>query len=168
MVVVGLRCPQCGAWETRVLETRTVSEGRVVRRRRECPNCQKRFTTYERFEETQVLWVVKKGGRREAFDRDKLLKGMARACEKLSIPLDVLEEAVTRIENNLRSSGQNEISSQIIGEMAMEELRGINKVAYVRFASVYREFTDVSSFIEEIKYITDEMRRGEMDKSHEK
>ncbi|MDN5318819.1 MAG: transcriptional repressor NrdR [Thermovirga sp.] len=110
-----------------------------------------------------MLWVVKKGGQREAFDRDKLLKGMARACEKLSIPLDVLEEAVTRIENNLRRCGQNEIPSQMIGEMAMEELRGINKVAYVRFASVYREFTDVASFIEEIRHITDGMKRGEAD-----
>lgn len=163
MVVVGLRCPKCDAWETRVLETRTVSEGRVVRRRRECPSCQNRFTTYERFEEAHALWVVKKGGQREAFDRDKLLKGMARACEKLSIPLDVLEEAVTRIENNLRRCGQNEIPSQMIGEMAMEELRGINKVAYVRFASVYREFTDVASFIEEIRHITDGMKRGEAD-----
>lgn len=162
-----MRCPKCDAWETRVLETRTVSEGRVVRRRRECPSCQNRFTTYERFEEAHVLWVVKKGGQREAFDRDKLLKGMARACEKLSIPLDVLEEAVTRIENNLRRFGQNEISSQIIGEMAMEELRRINKVAYVRFASVYREFTDVASFIEEIRHITDGMKRGETDESHE-
>ncbi|AER67070.1 ATP-cone domain protein [Thermovirga lienii DSM 17291] len=158
-----MRCPKCDAWETRVLETRTVSEGRVVRRRRECPSCQNRFTTYERFEEAHVLWVVKKGGQREAFDRDKLLKGMARACEKLSIPLDVLEEAVTRIENNLRRCGQNEIPSQMIGEMAMEELRGINKVAYVRFASVYREFTDVASFIEEIRHITDGMKRGEAD-----
>ncbi|HCD71542.1 transcriptional regulator NrdR [Thermovirga lienii] len=158
-----MRCPKCDAWETRVLETRTVSEGRVVRRRRECPSCQNRFTTYERFEEAHALWVVKKGGQREAFDRDKLLKGMARACEKLSIPLDVLEEAVTRIENNLRRCGQNEIPSQMIGEMAMEELRGINKVAYVRFASVYREFTDVASFIEEIRHITDGMKRGEAD-----
>jgi len=146
-----VRCPKCKAPETRVLETRTVSEGRVVRRRRECPQCQYRFTTYERLEEPQVLWIVKKGGQREAFDRDKLLKGLARACEKLSIPMESIESTVSRIEEKLYENGQNEVSSQMVGTLAMEELRKLHKVAYVRFASVYREFTDVSSFIDEVR-----------------
>ncbi|MGC9489624.1 MAG: transcriptional regulator NrdR [Thermovirgaceae bacterium] len=146
-----MRCPKCKALETRVLETRTVSEGRVVRRRRECPQCQCRFTTYERLEEPQVLWIVKKSGQREAFDRDKLLKGLARACEKLSISLEQIESTVSRIEEKLYENGQNEVSSQVVGSLAMEELRKLHKVAYVRFASVYREFTDVSSFIDEVR-----------------
>jgi transcriptional repressor NrdR len=133
-----------------------VSEGRVVRRRRECPQCQYRFTTYERLEEPQVLWIVKKGGEREAFDRDKLLKGLARACEKLSIPMESIESTVSRIEEKLYENGQNEVSSQMVGTLAMEELRKLHKVAYVRFASVYREFTDVSSFIDEVRRLHDE------------
>lgn len=141
-----MRCPVCGTLETRVIETRSSEDGRVSRRRRECPVCQARFTTYERLEEKKYLWVVKKDGRREAFDRDKLLKGLQRACEKLPVPLERLEEAVTGIEAKIRSSGQGEISSSIIGDYAADELRGINKVAYVRFASVYKEFTDISSF----------------------
>ncbi len=150
-----MRCPKCKAPETRVLETRTVSEGRVVRRRRECPQCQCRFTTYERLEEPQVLWIVKKSGQRETFDRDKLLKGLARACEKLSIPLEQIESTVSRIEEKLYENGQNEVSSQMVGSLAMEELRQLHKVAYVRFASVYREFTDVSSFIDEVRRLHD-------------
>lgn len=151
-----MRCPKCKAPETRVLETRTVSEGRVVRRRRECPRCLRRFTTYERLEEPQVMWIVKKSGQREAFDRDKLLKGLARACEKLSIPMEQLENAVSSIEEKLYESGQNEIPSQVVGDLAMEELRKLHKVAYVRLASVYREFTDVSSFIDEVRRLHEE------------
>ncbi|MCE5201049.1 MAG: transcriptional regulator NrdR [Synergistaceae bacterium] len=145
-----MRCPVCGAPETRVIETRSTDDGRVNRRRRECPECQGRFTTYERLEEKTYLWVVKKDGRREAFDRDKLMKGLQRACEKLPVPLERIEEAVAQIEDRLRSSGQGEVAASVIGENAAEELRKINKVAYVRFASVYREFTDISSFTKEI------------------
>jgi transcriptional repressor NrdR len=102
------------------------------------------------------MWIVKKSGQREAFDRDKLLKGLARACEKLSIPMEQLENAVSSIEEKLYESGQNEIPSQVVGDLAMEELRKLHKVAYVRFASVYREFTDVSSFIDEVRRLHEE------------
>ena len=155
-----MRCPRCGLMETRVLETRTASEGRVIRRRRECPGCMNRFTTYERLEDRPVLWIVKKSGQREAFDREKLLKGLAKACEKLPVPLEHIEEAVSRIEETLRETGQGEVSSMAVGSLAMKELRDIHKVAYVRFASVYREFTDVSSFVEEISRLRDE-RNGQ-------
>lgn len=145
-----MRCPVCDAPETRVIETRSVDEGRVNRRRRECPECQSRFTTYERLEEKNYLWVVKKDGSRDAFDREKLMKGLQRACEKLAVPLERIEEAVAGIEAKIRAGGQGEIPTSVIGEYASNELRKINKVAYVRFASVYREFTDISSFTHEI------------------
>ena len=145
-----MRCPVCGALETRVIETRSVDDGKVNRRRRECPECQGRFTTYERLEEKNYLWVVKKDGSREAFDRQKLTRGLQRACEKLPVLLEKIEEAVAHIEDKLRTSGQGEVSATTIGELASDELRKINKVAYVRFASVYREFTDISSFTHEI------------------
>lgn len=145
-----MRCPVCGALETRVIETRSVDDGKVNRRRRECPECQGRFTIYERLEEKNYLWVVKKDGSREAFDRQKLTRGLQRACEKLPVQLEKIEEAVAHIEDKLRTSGQGEVSATTIGELASDELRKINKVAYVRFASVYREFTDISSFTHEI------------------
>ena len=151
-----MRCPVCGAPETRVIETRSSDEGRVNRRRRECPECQSRFTTYERLEEKSDLWVVKKDGRRESFDRDKLIRGFQHACEKLPVALETIEAAAARIEERVRASGQGEISTTVLGEMAAEELRGINKVAYVRFASVYREFTDISSFTNEISRLLDD------------
>lgn len=145
-----MRCPVCGAPETRVIETRSADEGRVNRRRRECPECQNRFTTYERLEEKSFLWVVKKDGRREAFDREKLIRGFQHACEKLPVTLETLESAAARIEDEIRSTGQGEVPAAQLGEMASNELKKINKVAYVRFASVYREFSDVSSFTQEI------------------
>ncbi len=145
-----MRCPVCGAPETRVIETRSADEGRVNRRRRECPECQNRFTTYERLEEKSFLWVVKKDGRREAFDREKLIRGFQHACEKLPVTLETLEAAAARIEEEIRATGQGEVPTTLLGEMASDELKKINKVAYVRFASVYREFTDVSSFTHEI------------------
>jgi len=151
-----LRCPNCGAGDTRVIETRTADEDRIVRRRRECISCGSRFTTYERLEQRTFLWVVKKDGRREAFDREKLLKGMAKSCEKLPVPLERIEEAVAEIEDSLRNAGQGEISSVRVGELAMEKLRLLHQVAYVRFASVYREFTDLSSFTREISKLLEE------------
>lgn len=144
-----MRCPQCGALDTRVIETRTADEGRSIRRRRECPICSFRFTTYERMEEQRILWISKKDGRREAFDRSKLIRGISRACERLPVSLDTIEDMAGRIEAHLRESGY-EVSSMAIGELVMKELAEINKVAYVRFASVYREFTDLSSFQQEI------------------
>ncbi|ACZ18868.1 transcriptional regulator NrdR [Thermanaerovibrio acidaminovorans] len=149
-------CPRCSLSETRVIETRTSEGGRVVRRRRECPSCGYRFTTYEKVEERGILWVVKKDGRRESFDRQKLLRGLMRACEKLPVPLDVLEEAASRIEALLRERESGEVLSLEVGDLAMEELRRINKVAYVRFASVYREFTDLSNFAAEIARLIEE------------
>lgn len=151
-----MKCPICGAPETRVIETRSSDEGRVNRRRRECPECAARFTTYERLEEKGYLWVIKKDGRREAFDRAKLIKGLQHACEKLPVPLETLEEAADRIEERVRCTGQGEVPTAVIGEMAVAELKGINKVAYVRFASVYKEFTDVSSFTREIARLLDD------------
>lgn len=145
-----MRCPVCGTPDSRVIETRSTDEGRVNRRRRECPECQSRFTTYERLEEKRYLWVVKKDGRREAFDRDKLLRGLQRACDKLPVSLERLEEAVATIEAEVRASGQGEILTTVLGDRVSSELKKINKVAYVRFASVYREFTDISSFTHEI------------------
>ena len=145
-----MRCPVCGELETRVIETRSADEGRVNRRRRECPECQNRFTTYERLEEKNYLRVVKKDGSREAFDRGKLMKGLQRACEKLAVSLESIEEAAANVETKVRGGGQGEVPTSIIGEYAAEELRKIDKVAYVRFASVYREFTDISSFTHEI------------------
>ncbi len=147
---VRVRCFFCGADDTRVIETRTSDEGYVIRRRRECLQCQHRFTTQERLVESRLLWVIKKDGRRESFDRDKLLHGLVRACEKLPVSIERLEEAVSRIEAKLRDSKQGEISSIEVGELAMQELQEIHNVAYVRFASVYREFTDLSSFTAEI------------------
>lgn len=145
-----MRCPECGAMETRVIETRTADEGRIVRRRRECPACLARFTTYERVEEKRVLWVLKKDGRREAFDRSKLLKGISKACEKLPVSLEQIEDITCRIEDQLRKRGYGEVSGNDIGELVMGELKDLNKVAYVRFASVYREFTDIASFQNEL------------------
>jgi len=151
-----MRCPKCSLMETRVLETRTANEGRIIRRRRECPGCMIRFTTYERLEDRPMLWIVKKSGQREAFDREKLLRGLARACEKLPVSLEQIEEAASRIEEALRETGQGEVPSPEVGSLAMKELRNIHKVAYVRFASVYREFTDISSFVEEISRLHEE------------
>ncbi len=151
-----MRCPKCGVPETRVIETRNSEEGKVIRRRRQCPACGARFTTYERLEEWRPLCIVKKDGRRESFDRDKLLHGLVRACEKLAVPLESLERAVDHIEDRLRQTGQGEFPSKAVGEYAMEELRKIHKVAYVRFASVYREFTDLANFDEEIRRLGSE------------
>ncbi|WP_024821828.1 MULTISPECIES: transcriptional regulator NrdR [Aminobacterium] len=151
-----MRCPKCSAMETRVIETRTADEGRVVRRRRECPECLARFTTYERIEEKRTLRVVKKDGRREIFDREKITRGISKACEKLPVSLEQIEEVVSRIEEGFRASGVGEIPVSIIGERVMEELKHLNKVAYVRFASVYREFTDLSSFQKEITRLVTE------------
>jgi transcriptional repressor NrdR len=136
--------------ETRVIETRTSDEGRVVRRRRECPDCATRFTTYEKIEDRRPLRVIKKDGSRETFDRGKILRGITRACEKLPVSLEQMEDIATKIEDDLKAEGYGEIPVAEIGQRVMEELKGVNQVAYVRFASVYREFTDLQSFQQEI------------------
>lgn len=145
-----MKCPACGAMETRVIETRTSDEGRVVRRRRECPDCATRFTTYEKIEDRRPLRVIKKDGSRETFDRGKILRGITRACEKLPVSLEQMEDIATKIEDDLKAEGYGEIPVAEIGQRVMEELKAVNQVAYVRFASVYREFTDLQSFQREI------------------
>ena len=151
-----MRCPKCEAMESRVIETRTADEGRVVRRRRECPECLARFTTYEKVEEKRTLRVIKKNGSREIFDREKITRGISKACEKLPVSLEQIEEVASRIAESFRSGGYGEIPVSLIGERVMEELKQLNKVAYVRFASVYREFTDLSSFQREISRLSGE------------
>jgi transcriptional repressor NrdR len=148
-----LRCPYCHSEETRVLDSRSVEDGNGIRRRRECAICNQRFTTYERVEGVP-LWVVKKDGRRELFNRDKLLGGIMKACEKRHATLETLSTMVDEIEQNLRDTAEAEVSVQEIGVLVMEHLLQIDKVAYVRFASVYREFKDVGELLtclEEIK-----------------
>lgn len=152
--VRSMNCPRCNCDDTRVIETRTTEEGRVVRRRRVCGSCSFRFTTYERVEQP-VLWVEKKDGRHEAFDAMKLIKGISRSCERLPVSLETIEAIVARIEGALRTRG-NEVTSTEIGELVMEELAVTNKVAYVRFASVYREFTDIESFRREIAALAEQ------------
>ncbi len=143
-----MRCPFCGFPHTKVHDSRTIENGLVIRRRRICPNCGARFTTYERFEGGKLM-IVKKDGRREKFSREKLMNGVAKACEKRPISTERVEELVNAIEARAQKTG-SEISTKEIGEMIMKELREIDQVAYVRFASVYRDFRDIDQFIEEI------------------
>ncbi len=147
-----MKCPFCGYLDSRVLESRPTDDVSAIRRRRECPRCERRFTTYERVEETPLV-IIKKDGRREVFSRQKILSGMVRACEKRPISLDTLEDAATDMERALRELGRGEVSSSEVGEMVMEKLRHIDEVAYVRFASVYREFRDLDGFLEEVERI---------------
>lgn len=152
-----MKCPYCGFMDSRVLESRSTDDMAAIRRRRECPKCGRRFTTYERVEEAPLV-VVKKDGRREAFSRQKVLAGMLKACEKRPIPLEVLERATSEIERTLRETGRGEISSREIGELVMEKLKSIDDVAFVRFASVYREFRDLGGFLEEVERILAERK----------
>ena len=145
-----VKCPFCGYEESKVIDSRPTDEGERIRRRRECLNCQKRFTTYEIIESLPII-VVKKDRSREVFDREKLLNGLLRASEKRPVTLDMLEGAVDEIEATLQNSLDREVSSVKIGELAMEKLRDIDEVAYVRFASVYRQFKDLSAFMDELK-----------------
>ncbi|GGE76799.1 transcriptional regulator NrdR [Priestia taiwanensis] len=145
-----MRCPTCFHNGTKVLDSRPVDEGRSTRRRRECEACHFRFTTFERMEESPVV-VVKKEGIREEFDKDKILRGMIKACEKRPVALRQLEEITQAIEREIRSQGLSEVNSEIIGEMVMEHLSKVDEVAYVRFASVYRQFKDLNVFIQELK-----------------
>ncbi|MGI6082655.1 MAG: transcriptional regulator NrdR [Limnochordia bacterium] len=145
-----MRCPYCGETDSRVLDSRPTSEGRVIRRRRACPSCDGRFTTYERIESLPLV-VIKKDGRREAFDRDKMLRGLLTACEKRPVALATLENLVDQVEMTLRNRMEQEVSSQRIGELVMQGLREIDEVAYVRFASVYRQFGDIQRFMSELE-----------------
>ena len=148
-----MRCPFCFHADTKVVDKRESSEGISTRRRRECLKCSKRFSTYERAELT-TLYVIKKNGNREQFDRQKLLSGLFKACEKRPIGSDDIEEMANKIETELRRNDKNEVKSTDIGEKIMKHLKRKDKVAYIRFASVYREFADLDSFKEELKNLT--------------
>lgn len=147
-----MRCPYCGFDESKVIDTRPADEGERIRRRRECLKCEKRFTTYEIIETTPLM-VIKKDGSHEVFSRDKLLRAMLKSCEKRPATLSVLESAVSEIEVALQNRLERELPSSLIGELCMEKLKEIDQVAYVRFASVYRQFKDINSFLSELKNI---------------
>ncbi len=144
-----MKCPYCGFNESKVIDSRPADENNSIRRRRECLSCARRFTTYETVESLPLV-VVKKDGSRQSFDREKVLGGMIRACEKRPVPLARLEKVAAEIGQELQNSMEREISTEVIGERVMENLRTIDQVAYVRFASVYRQFKDIDSFMEEL------------------
>lgn len=144
-----MKCPSCHTVEDKVIDSRLSQDGYSTRRRRECLSCGKRFTTYERIEESLPL-IVKKDGAREIFDRDKVLKGVKIACEKRPVSMDAIEALVQRIETLVLENGENEVASHFIGEALMRELKALDEVAFVRFASVYREFRDVTEFMDEL------------------
>jgi len=145
-----MKCPFCGHDEDKVIDSRSSEEGRSIRRRRECLNCEKRFTTYENIEETSLM-VIKKDGRRESFDRKKILAGIKKACEKRPISTQDIEDLTDKIEYTLQSKFEKEVESRQIGELLMELLCGLDEVAYVRFASVYRQFKDINQFMKELR-----------------
>lgn len=155
-----MRCPFCGTEDTRVIETRTNDEQGTIRRRRECQECRRRFTTYERYEEPQI-YVIKKDGRREPFTREKLLNGVTSACQKRPVSREQIEVMAFDIERILRDELKDEVPSSQLGDMVMRHLRDIDEVAYVRFASVYKEFHDVGSFMDEIERMF-ERSKGEI------
>ena len=150
-----MKCPYCSHSESKVVESRPAEEGNSIRRRRECLECHKRFTTYE-IVESLPLVVVKKDGSRQSFDRNKLLSGLIRACEKRPVPYSVLEEMIDEIEQVLQNKMEREIPSSEIGELVMERLKKVDEVAYVRFASVYRQFKDINTFMLELSKLLEE------------
>jgi len=150
-----MKCPYCGNQDSRVVDSRHSEDGASIRRRRECFACGKRFTTYETVESLPVM-VVKKDGSRQSFERAKILNGMVRACEKRPVPLAQLERAVDEVEQIIQNSLDREVRSSVIGELVMERLKPLDEVAYVRFASVYRQFKDINSFMEELSKILEE------------
>ena len=154
-----MRCPYCSYNESKVIDSRPAEEGTTIRRRRECLACQKRFTTYEVMEHLPLI-VVKRDGSRQSFDRNKLLNGMLRSCEKRPVPLTALEAIADEIEQELQNSFEREISSSNIGEMVMDRLKDLDEVAYVRFASVYRQFKDVNTFMNELAKLLGDKNKG--------
>ena len=150
-----MKCPYCGEQDSKVIDSRHSEDGTSIRRRRECLSCQKRFTTYETVESLPII-VVKKDGSRQSFDRNKILNGMVRACEKRPVSMADLEAAVTDIEQVMQNSLEREISSASIGDFVMDRLKPLDEVAYVRFASVYRQFKDINSFMTELNKILEE------------
>ena len=149
-----MKCPYCGTLESKVVDSRPSDEGASIRRRRECLSCHKRFTTYETVESLPLI-VIKKDGSRQTFDRDKLLGSMLKACEKRSVPLAKLEELAREIEQSLQNDMEREVSSSEIGELVMDRLKEVDEVAYVRFASVYRQFKDIGTFMDELNKLLD-------------
>ncbi len=145
-----MKCPFCDHPDTKVIDSRPTEEGHAIRRRRGCDNCNRRFTTYEKVEEP-ILMVVKKDARREEFDRSKVLNGIMKACQKRPVSLPQMEEMVNEVERQLANSMEKEVDSNYIGKLIMEQLKKVDEVAYVRFASVYRQFTDVNTFVKEIE-----------------
>ena len=145
-----MRCPYCGFIGARVIDSRPADEGSFIRRRRECESCGERFTTYEKVENVQIV-VIKKDNTRESFDRSKIQRGVMRACEKREVTMEQIDALVDSVEQQLTSSMSKEVSSETIGCLIMDRLKQLDKVAYVRFASVYREFKDVDTFMEELK-----------------
>lgn len=150
-----MKCPYCGYEESKVVDSRHSEDGSSIRRRRECLSCQKRFTTYETVESLPIV-VVKKDNSREPFDRNKILRGMVRACEKRPVSMATLEATVSEIEQIIQNSLEREVNSNYIGELVMERLKPLDEIAYVRFASVYRQFKDINSFMRELNKILEE------------
>lgn len=157
-----MKCPYCGFPDTKVIDSRPTEDNEAVRRRRACLKCKKRFTTYERYED-QAIVVIKKDETREPFMRSKILSGMIRSVEKRPVTVDRLEKAADAIETQLNHLNQREVTTAYIGELVMDQLRAIDKVAYVRFASVYREFKDVDSFYKELSSLTDDEAQDRAD-----
>jgi transcriptional repressor NrdR len=152
-----MKCPFCHETDNRVIDSRLSKDSNMIRRRRECNRCSRRFTTYERVEEMMPL-VVKKDGRRENYDRTKIINGLKRACEKRPVSIDTIEAVADRIERNLQERGEKEIPASVIGEALMRELHDIDQVAYVRFASVYRSFKDIGEFMAELEELIQERK----------
>ena len=152
-----MKCPFCDELEDKVVDSRMAKEGEVIRRRRECLGCKRRYTTYERVDEVLPV-VVKKDGRRESFDRSKSLAGLKKACEKRPISTATIEAVTDRIEKRIQEMGETEIESRIVGEELMKELHQLDQVAYVRFASVYREFKDIDQFMDELRTLAQQRR----------
>ena len=150
-----MKCPYCSSLDSKVVDSRNGKDGTSIRRRRECLNCSRRFTTYERIEELNLV-IVKKDGRREPFDRAKVIDGLEKACEKRPISVEVIEQLVTDLERELQEKGEREVESKEIGERLIGKLYEIDEVAYVRFASVYRSFKDVNQFMDELKELLKE------------
>src|SRR5699024_5579937 len=152
-----MHCPKCHHNNSRVIDSRQTDDGRTIRRRRECENCGYRFTTFERIEESPLL-VIKKNGAREEFNREKILRGIIRSAEKRPVSMEQMEQIVDHVERKLRELGENEVSSNKIGEFVMEELKDVDEIAYIRFASVYRQFKDMSVFLKELQDIVDKTK----------
>lgn len=161
-----MRCPRCQHNNSRVIDSRQADDGRAIRRRRECENCSFRFTTFERIEAAPLL-VIKKNGEREEFNRDKILRGLIRSAEKRPVAMEQMEQIVNHVENRVRSLGENEVSTNLIGEYVMEDLVDLDEIAYIRFASVYRQFKDMSVFLKELQDIVDKAKENNKDNNKE-